>query len=456
MRRIIIPLFASLIAAPLLAGCPQREVAEVDPATNKEEFKDIPVSLNRDIDILFIIDNSLSMEEEQASLNANFYNFISVLENIEGGLPNVHIGVVSSDVGGNAAVGCPGNGDNGTLQSAPLGGDGCTGPAGAFIRDIAREDGSRDQNFDATQGLADTFACIAALGTEGCGFEMHLESMKRALNGSNPTNQNFLREDAYLAIIFIADEDDCSIEDLDLLDEAAAAEATLGPLSSFRCFEYGVQCEPDDDPRTPGPRQNCVPRDDSAYMYQVQSYVDFLKGLKDDPSLVIVAGILGNETPVTVGTTTVGNPPRTIPELEPSCTSPSGNAAPAVRLRHFLDQFPQRNTFTTICNANLSDGLLQIADLLATVIGNPCLDGNLTDPPECRVSDVRFPGQDNQTETIIPECASVPPDSGDLPCWHLEPDDACTDTPSGLSLIVERGTGSVPTGTHVQARCVVE
>jgi hypothetical protein len=449
MRRILGLSSAGIVLGTLLVACAQHDVAEVVPNTNKEEFKDIPVSLNRDLDILFVIDNSGSMEEEQAALTANFYSFIEVLEDIEGGLPNVHIGVVSTDVGADPDIGgCEGVGDNGTLQTFPRV-DACQPPAGAFIRDLQREDGTRDRNYDETQGLADTFACIAELGIEGCGFEMPLESMKRALNGANPSNQSFLRDDAYLAVIFIADEDDCSTEDRTMFGDPSE---TLGPLSSFRCFEFGVKCDPDDDPRAPGPRKNCTPRDDSAYMYDVQSYVDFLKNLKEDDDLIIVAGILGNETPVTVGfNDTITDQP----ELEPSCTSASGEAAPSVRLRYFLEQFPQRNTFTTICNPNLSDALLQIADLLASVIGNPCLDGALTSPPECIVSDVRYPGTNEQTETIVPVCGTVPPADSELPCWHLEPDEQC-DTASGLSLVIERGDIPVPLDTHVQARCVVE
>jgi hypothetical protein len=56
------------------------------------------------------------------SLAANFPQFINVLANLEGGLPNVHIGVVSSDMGGARRArpgdgGCAGLGDNGALQA---------------------------------------------------------------------------------------------------------------------------------------------------------------------------------------------------------------------------------------------------------------------------------------------------------------------------------------------------
>jgi hypothetical protein len=283
--------------------------------------------------------------------------------------------------------------------------------------------------------------------------------MRRALNGSNPTNAGFLRPNAFLAVVFITDEDDCSASDTNVFDTAQnSISDPLGPLSSFRCFEFGVRCDPD-TPRTPGPRQDCEPRNDSPYIYGVDEYVTFLKSLKEDPNMIIVAGIIGNPTPVSVGLDAEDN---NNPELEPSCVSASGEAAPGVRMNHFLESFPQRNTISTICNEDLSDALVLIAQLLAKVIGNPCIEGNIdTDPEEagiqyeCQVSDVRYPGEDRQEETIIPECTSLSP-AAPLPCWHFVEDTLnCDETETQLSLVVERGSGSVPTGTHVVARCVV-
>ncbi len=449
-------LVIGLATVALAAGCPNREVSKVDPSQVKEGYKDIPVEINRDIDVLFVIDNSGSMAEEQASLSNNFNRFIAVLENIEGGLPNIHLGVVSTDVGAGPfnISGCSGHGDNGQLQSAPNGS--CTPPSGAFISDIDDGAGGRIRNY--TDTLAETFSCIGRLGIDGCGFEQPFESMKRALNGSNPTNAEFLRPSAFLAVIFITDEDDCSTSDTNMFDTAQnSVSDPLGPLSSFRCFEFGVRCDPD-TPRTPGPRQDCEPRNDSAYMYGVDEYVSFLKGIKEDPNMVIVGGIIGNPTPVTVGVDDDNNP-----ELDPSCVSASGDADPGVRLSFFLEAFPQRSTVTTICNEDLSDALILIAELLAKVIGNPCIEGNIDARPDeegiqydCQVSDVRYPGEDRQEETIIPECTSTSP-AAPLPCWHFETDmDSCPDTPTNLTLIVERGAGSVPTGTHVIARCVIQ
>jgi hypothetical protein len=395
----------ALALAPALAACPDRDLSEVVPTQHKEELLDVPVELNRDIDLLFVIDNSGSMEEEQASLAANFPAFIDRLETIEGGLPNIHLGVVSSDVGAgpwNIAM-CDGDGDNGMLQTTARVA-GCSPPSGAFISDVADDAGGRVINY--TGSLADTFSCIARLGTTGCGFEQHLESMRRALDGSNAFNAGFLRDDAYLAVIFIADEDDCSTRDAQMFDTSASD--ALGPLSSFRCFEFGVDCETgNDDPRAPGPRTGCTPREGSAYMHGVQEYVDFLRGLKDDDRLVITAGIVGNADPVAVGS----DPERPEnPALVPSCQSGAGRADPAVRLTWLLDQFPERNAFTTICNENLADALEIIAELLKDVIGNPCLEATPADVApelagtqvECVVSDVVDPGTD-QPAVLAPD-----------------------------------------------------
>lgn len=462
MRRSTLSTFLglSLAATAGLAGCNNREISEVVPNQDKEEFKDIPVQLNRDIDILFVIDNSGSMEEEQISLAANFPNFINVLETIEGGLPNVHMGVVSTDMGAGPfnISNCSGNGDGGQLQTQARVA-GCSPPTGAYISDISDGAGGRTTNYSGS--LADTFSCIARLGTNGCGFEQPLESMRQALNGSNSFNNGFIRDSAYLAVIFIADEDDCSTRDNQMFDTSQNSTSDpLGPLSSFRCYEFGVDCETgNDDPRAPGPRTGCFPREDSPYMYGVQEYVDFLKSVKDDDSLIIIGEIVGNLEPVTVGV----DPERPQnPALVPSCQSGAGKADPAVRLQFLGQQFPNRNAFTTICNENLSDALTVIAELLKEAIGNPCIQGLLREPIECVVADVQNPGEEDQIEDILPECnaeedldTTNAPNSTNIPCWHLSVDAAsCADTPTNRTLLIERAGASVPTGTHVQARCV--
>jgi hypothetical protein len=67
------------------------------------------------------------------------------------------------------------------------------------------------------QGPLEALDCTAGLGTSGWGFEQPLEAMYLALDG-NPANQGFLREDAHLAVVIFADEDDCSVADPHLFD----------------------------------------------------------------------------------------------------------------------------------------------------------------------------------------------------------------------------------------------
>jgi hypothetical protein len=410
------------------------------------------------------------MEEEQKSITDNFKNFIDVLESIEGGLPDVHIGVVSTNtgVGGFNIGGCGGDGDDGKLQNAPRGS--CTPPNGFYISDELGADGvTRVKNYNGT--LQDAFTCIAKLGTMGCGFEQHLESMKRSLDGSRAENNGFLRDDAYLAIIIIADEDDCSSSAPAMFDpNDTALNGKYGPLTSFRCTEFGIECDQGTLTRTAASYTGCKPRENSPYMYHPQSYVDFVKGLKEDPNLIIVGGIIGNfDSNTTVGVTTDS---KGEPSLDASCATASGMAAPAVRLRYFIDQFPNRNTVTSICNTDLSDALTVIAELLKRAIGNPCLEGNIDDRDlapsqpglqlDCTVEDVRFPNTSSEKSTTLPRCKM----SGDTtvdasspnPCWWASKDAAKCSGPSETTDVIiniERN-GDAPPGTYARINCLAK
>src|SRR5215471_18035003 len=264
-----------------LAACPTRDISKLDNAPTSEIKDDKPVGTNRNLDILFVVDNSDSMREEQNSLATNFPKFIDVLNQIQGGLPDVHIAVVSSDVGISpmyTVEGCNGNGDDGLMQNTPRV-TGCQPPNGGarYIEDISLMTGGRQRNYNGN--LADVFSCIARLGTLGCGFEEHLESMKRALSATKVENAGFLRQNAYLAVIIIGDEDDCSARDFSVFNPDPAlnnVNSPLGPLASFRCTEFGVTCDGHNISRSPANYQDCSPRGDS-YLQHPQAYVDFLR-----------------------------------------------------------------------------------------------------------------------------------------------------------------------------------
>src|SRR5262249_17936274 len=159
-------------------------------------------------------------------------------------------------------------GDDGLLQgSSPT-------LAQPFISDVAGPGGARVRNYSGA--LRDVFADLAKVGQGGCGFEQHLPSLRRPL--AQPADASFLRDAANLGTRIIGDEDDCSVLDLAF---CGPESRQLGPLQSFRCTRFGVECEPDDT--APGAKAGCVPRASSALIEDVQPFVDALLAVKPDP-----------------------------------------------------------------------------------------------------------------------------------------------------------------------------
>lgn len=406
------------------------------------------------LDVLVVVDDSASMGEEQAALAEAFGALTGALAALPGGLPDLHVGVVSSNVGAGPypIAGCTGGGDGGALQAAATV-VGCAPPDGAFLSDVDDGAGGRTRNYTGT--LPEAFSCISQLGTTGCGFEQHLESMRRALNGSAPGNAGFLRADAALLIVVLADEDDCSALDTTMFDPTdSSPTSALGRLSSFRCFEFGVDCAVgNDDRRAQGPRDACTPRDDSPYMYHPDEYVEFLRSLKADPTRVMVSVIVGVPTPVAVGPDPNDS---TSPALSPSCVSVVGEASPAIRLAHFAAQFPARHVVSSICNEDLGPAVADTSALLQTIAGSTCLVGDTpaTVPAlyeACTVADVVDLDAPTETRAALDSCDAT----GDAPpCFRFVADDACTLNAAGARVELDRGATAPPPGSVVVVDCL--
>lgn len=386
-------------------------------------------------DILLVVDTSPAMAEEQAHLEDSLRRFGQVLEQSEGGVPDIHLGVISADLGagGHDGNGCTGEGDESLLQAAPRL-DGCSPPAGSFLYNTRFPvyQCPRDQpdcyERNHQGALGDAIACMGTLGAGGCAFPQPLEAMKRAL--SHPDNAGFLRREAYLAVVFLTASDDCSAADSALFDP----DADLGPLDAFRCTRHGVTCDGgklDGTPRTYGA---CEPRTDSL-LADPAAYVDFLKGLKDDPRMVVVAAAAGPGEPFTV----VSPKPGQL-ALASSCTGDLASATPSVRLQAFLDGFPDRSTSTALCAEDLSPALLPVVQLTARTLDDQCLsrtmDGTDMDPaepglqPECVVMLV-----DDRTGAEVQRLE---------PCRMDEPDRPAADTPVPCSWVREQDVWQCP------------
>jgi hypothetical protein len=360
-----------------------------------------------------------------------------------------NLGTSATD-GSNAlpVQGCMNDGENGTLRELSPGGP-------RFLRSFAN---GTDNNFSGS--LTDAFSQLATVGTDGCGIEQHLEAIKRATDGSNPVNAGFIRDSAYLAVVVIADEDDCSLAKSTLFDAHRNDGSLYGELTNFRCTTQGVQCATPID-GTLGPRTDCEPRQDATELTTIDRYVDHLYSLKREPRDIIVAGIVGDPERFAVAERS------DVPVLGNSCEPGSGpngttqEALPAVRIGSFLEQFLDRNTRTNICEGDLSNGLLQIATLLRKILLDPCFDTTPIDVDpdtegtqyDCTVTEVRrTPNQADQEVRTLPPC-----ERGEFPCWRIEADPVqcqLSQSPEHLKLVIERNGESVADDIHIRAACV--
>lgn len=170
------------------------------------------------MDILFVVDNSGSMGQEQTNLAQNFPLFIDVLEqrNLD---YRVGITTTGKDYTYYDFLGLPTTqtgGDNGELLQR----------CGMTQRWVSPTDPTP----------ADTFACAAEVGTDGPNDEMPLSVIKMAFDDriTDGTNASFRREDALLAIVILTDENDCSYETsvhLGFLE--SLCESNMEPVSTY-------------------------------------------------------------------------------------------------------------------------------------------------------------------------------------------------------------------------------
>jgi hypothetical protein len=409
------------------------------------EVLNVKAVQNPDLDLLFVIDDSASMADKQNALIDAFPQFVAQLATIDGGMPNIHLGVISSDMGtkgsaveqpGGPISSCSGSGHAGQLQTGT-----------SSIPDlyaIAMRNGTK--NFTGT--FADTFRQMAALGAAGCGFEQHLHAMRASF--TNPDNVGFLRPTANLAVVILADEDDCSI-----LDPAVMANdmGPLGPLQSFRCFEYGVECMPD-APRVLGDKAMCQPRATSPYIEDIAPFRAALLAQKGgDARRIMLGAIIGNPSPVGVEDRLINGMMQ--PALKHSCeiALPTGGmlvADPPVRLKALVDSFPGRSSVASVCSADLTAAVTQIAGEVKRLVGDTCLERPIANPaaPDCDVEDVRDAAP--SSPIAIRPCASAP---AGVDCYELTTDATCT-APPHLRLSVTRAT--VPTDdTWTRVRCTL-
>ena len=323
---------------------------------------DTPVKL----DLLFMIDDSPSMQEEQANLARNFPRLIDALKKLPAGFPDLHLGVLSSDMGAGAAnlAGACGNslGDRGVLQVR----SGC-GLDPKNGRYLSSQNGGTQNNFDGD--ISDVFACLASLGTNGCGFEHQLQSVRMALSGFVADNAGFLRSDAHLAVVYITDEDDCSAPANSTLFENVVS----GQDTSLRCSLAGHLCDGKAPPAAvfSTPLANCsAAPDGGGELIPVQTFVDEMRQLRTQSVSVSVIGGWPSDVAsanYAIGYDT-GSSYSDLLTSMPICESANGKAVVELRMKQFVDAFGAAGQIMSICQDDFSKAMAQIGDLIGTTV----------------------------------------------------------------------------------------
>jgi hypothetical protein len=352
----------------LLAGCSSSAInlsGTADAATDvaPDPATVPPPAQPRKLDILFLVDNSVSVDQEQENLGRNFGVFLEALRRAPGGLPDLHIGVVSSDLGAGsrplANGGCPRpGGDRGILQSRPWCGlDG-------HARFMTSSAGGTVNNF--TNPPEAVFSCLAALGGVGCGYEHVLQAVRVALYETiTPENAGFLRADAFLSIVILTDEDDCSADPAsDLFTDDAAFPGTS---ASFRCSQVGHLCNGAPPPIAPFdvPLESCQ-ANPAGRLIKVSEIVASIRALKRLPEHEIqVDGIFGwPSDPVGARYRYVATGMGL--DVAPICQSSNGEAAVGLRLKSFVESFGPASSFYSICTNDFGPILQRIGQSLAS------------------------------------------------------------------------------------------
>jgi hypothetical protein len=297
----------------------------------------LPVGSRRQLDMVFMIDNSPGMSGEVSKLNQQFSKLIVAMKDpVDGSLPDLRIALIDSDLGTGGAY-QSGSCATKTLPdgiNSPFGDLGrfqmltyptaCTFDQGAIF--LEYKDGA-PLNYPANGDINQIFACLATnLGMFGCGEEHQLQAFEFALAARGLNNEAqqgaFLRGSAVLALVFITDEDDCSAA---MNDGMFGDKPELrGETASLRCATRGHECGGRNLTEAPPgyptvapfshPFADCRARTDTcpnttdgykegtdtsvpttcAPLKNIKHLADELKALKPDPDRqLLVAGIFG-------------------------------------------------------------------------------------------------------------------------------------------------------------------
>lgn len=260
----------------------------------------------RKMDLIFVVDDSGSMAEEQTNLASNFPMFAALL--------NSYTISTGEQLDYRAAVTTTGVTASGT-QNITL--------PGFPPTSVPFTQTGMDGHFRMVSGMprawlertdpmmATTFGQAANVGTDGPGLEMQLRAMELAIQPG--TNPGFLRDDALLGVVILTDEDDCSFRQ--------ASGITINSL------------------------EGCV---GTAGIPAATEFINALDTVKGDRGRW-AAAVIAAQT---------------------ACTSDFGDAVEGVRLKQFAQAGGANVVFGDICAGNLQGALMQALDSFQAACDN--------------------------------------------------------------------------------------
>jgi hypothetical protein len=154
----------------------------------------------RKVDFLFIVDNSGSMQAQQAQLLASFPGFISAMQDaLAGVVDSYHVGVLTSDNYSGNEPGCTSIGDLVTQTSGFGASNQVCGPFAQGGRFATEDD-----------DLEEEFPCMAQVGVDGSPIEQPVTALIASFDpdktGPGDCNDDFLRDDAILVVVIVTDD----------------------------------------------------------------------------------------------------------------------------------------------------------------------------------------------------------------------------------------------------------
>lgn len=149
---------------------------EIPGTAHTETFEQKEIN-TKQVDILWVIDDSGSMRDEQAALGTNFDAFINKF--IDKGV-DFKMAITTTDVSSDSK-------------------------RGAMVTNSDRLTSAFAQSNE--QGFLDSFKSLVQVGIRGSGYEKGIEASYWFMEKHGA---NFLREDAYLAVVYLSDEEDQS------------------------------------------------------------------------------------------------------------------------------------------------------------------------------------------------------------------------------------------------------